>query len=113
MRSAFPQSAPVFDDSAPSSDEISRSRTSLTPPCSLMLKLFEGQRGPMHLGRLTKGEDAGRFVLLRELAAHEVQGAASEIDLARSIAHPKLLKLLGCVRSEGHTYLASEYVPGV
>lgn len=78
-----------------------------------MLKLFEGQRGPMHLGRLTKGEDAGRFVLLRELAAHEVQAMASEIDLARSIAHPKLLKLLGCVRSEGHTYLASEYVPGV
>ncbi|MDF3064400.1 MAG: Protein tyrosine and serine/threonine kinase, partial [Polyangiaceae bacterium] len=67
----------------------------------------------MHLGRLTKGEDAGRFVLLRDLSAHEVQEMASEIDLARSIAHPKLLKLLGCVRSEGHTYLASEYVPGV
>ncbi|RYZ08711.1 MAG: hypothetical protein EOO73_07615 [Myxococcales bacterium] len=113
MRSVFPQCAPAFDDSAPSSDENSRSHTSLTPPCSLMLKLFEGQRGPMHLGRLTKGEDAGRFVLLRDLTAHEVQAMASEIDLARSIAHPKLLKLLGCVRSEGHTYLASEYVPGV
>lgn len=78
-----------------------------------MLRLFQGQRGAVHLGRLTKGDDAGRFVLLRELAAHEVQLLATEIDLARSIAHPKLLKLIGCVRSERHTYLASEYVPGV
>jgi hypothetical protein len=113
MSSAFPQRAPAFDESAPSSDSVSQSRTSLTPPCSLMLKLFDGQRGAMHLGRLTKGDDAGRFVLLRELAAQEVQTLASEIDLARSIAHPKLLKLIGCVRSEGHTYLAGEYVPGV
>jgi hypothetical protein len=42
-----------------------------------------------------------------------VSSLASDVDMARSIAHPKLLKLLGFVRSEGRSYLASEYVPGM
>jgi hypothetical protein len=82
-------------------------------PCELLLKLFTGQRGAVHLGRLLRGEDAGRFVLLREVADAAVGTLASDVDIARSIAHPKLLKLLGVLRSEGNAYLASEYVPGV
>jgi hypothetical protein len=82
-------------------------------PCELLLKLFTGQRGAVHLGRLLRGGDAGRFVLLREVADAAVGTLASDVDIARSIAHPKLLKLLGVLRSEGHAYLASEYVPGV
>jgi hypothetical protein len=82
-------------------------------PCELLLKLFTGQRGAVHLGRLLRGEDAGRFVLLREVAESAVAPLASDVDIARSIAHPKLLKLLGVLRSEGDAYLASEYVPGV
>lgn len=84
-----------------------------TAPCELLLKLFTGRRGAVHLGRLLRGEDAGRFVLLREVAESAVSTLASDVDIARSIAHPKLLKLLGVVRSEGSAYLASEYVPGV
>ena len=82
-------------------------------PCELLLKLFTGKRGAVHLGRLLRGEDAGRFVLLREVAESAVANLASDVDMARSIAHPKLLKLLGVLRSEGDAYLASEYVPGV
>lgn len=82
-------------------------------PCELLLKLFTGQRGAVHLGRLLRGEDAGRFVLLREVSEAAVGPLASDVDIARSIAHPKLLKLLGVLRSEGDAYLASEYVPGV
>lgn len=82
-------------------------------PCELLLKLFTGQRGTVHLGRMLRGGDAGRFVLLREVAETAVSALASDVDIARSIAHPKLLKLLGILRSEGNAYLASEYVPGV
>lgn len=82
-------------------------------PCELLLKLFAGKRGAVHLGRLLRGEDAGRFVLLREVSESAVATLASDVDMARSIAHPKLLKLLGVLRSEGEAYLASEYVPGV
>jgi hypothetical protein len=82
-------------------------------PCELLLKLFTGKRGAVHLGRLLRGEDAGRFVLLREVAESAVDTLAADVDMARSIAHPKLLKLLGVLRSEGDAYLASEYVPGV
>src|SRR6187551_2369630 len=62
---------------------------------------------------MLRGDDAGRFVLLREVAESAVAALASDVDMARSIAHPKLLKLLGVLRSEGDAYLASEYVPGV
>jgi hypothetical protein len=86
---------------------------SSSAPCELLLKLFTGKRGAVHLGRLLRGEDAGRFVLLREVAESAVDSLASDVDMARSIAHPKLLKLLGVLRSEGNAYLASEYVPGV
>jgi len=82
-------------------------------PCELLLKLFTGQRGTVHLGRMLRGGDAGRFVLLREVAEVAGGSLASDVDIARSIAHPKLLKLLGVLRSEGNAYLASEYVPGV
>ncbi len=82
-------------------------------PCELLLKLFSDARGDAHLGRLLRGDDAGRFVLLRELTSAAEEPPASDVDLARSIAHPKLLKVLGFVRTAGKSYLASEYVPGV
>jgi hypothetical protein len=111
MPSGFPRPPSIAPSKAPGSG-VERS-PSLSAPCALILKLFEGQRGTVHLARLTKGEEAGRFVLLRELKAPEAAQLASDIDLARSIAHPQLLKLLGIVRSDDHVYLASEYVPGV
>lgn len=87
--------------------------SALSAPCSLLIKLFDGQRGLVHLARLTKGEDAGRVVLLREVETLHEPEFAADIDLARSIAHPRLLKLLGVIRDRDRLYLASEYVPGV
>src|SRR5450432_1313012 len=81
-------------------------------PCELLLKLFSGPRGDVHLARFMRGDDAGRFVMLREVAEASAVHLASSVDLARSIAHPKLLKLLGLIRTGGRTYLACEYVPG-
>lgn len=81
--------------------------------CALLLKLFEGQLGTMHLGRLTQGEDAGRIVLLRELGSPEANAIAAQIDIVRSITHPKLIKLLCLGQSDANTYLVSEHVPGV
>ncbi len=81
-------------------------------PCELLLKLFSGPRGEVHLARFMRGDDAGRLVMLREVADASAAHLAPSVDLARSIAHPKLLKLLGLVRSGGRAYLACEYVPG-
>jgi hypothetical protein len=81
-------------------------------PCELLLKLFTGPRGEVHLARFMRGDDAGRFVMLREVAEGAIGRLAPSVDWARSIAHPKLLKLLGLVRTGGRTYLACEYVPG-
>ena len=81
-------------------------------PCELLLKLFSGPRGDVHLARFMRGDDAGRFVMLREVAEASASQLAPSVDLARSIAHPKLLKLLGLIRTGGRTYLACEYVPG-
>ncbi len=82
-------------------------------PCAPLLKLFEGPLGAVHLGRLTQGEEAGRFVVLRELGAPQTNLVASEIDRARAMTHPKLVKLLCLGQAEACTYLVSEYVPGV
>src|SRR3978361_1904555 len=77
-----------------------------------MLKLFSGPRGDVHLARFVRGDDTGRFVILREVSEPSASRLSPSVDLARSIAHPKLLKLLGLVRTGGRSYLACEYVPG-
>ena len=84
----------------------------LSAPCELLLQLFSGPRGEVHLGRLMRGEDAGRFVMLREVGDSIAARLGPSVDLAAGIAHPKLLKLLGLVRAGGCAYLACEYVPG-
>jgi len=104
---ATPRSARSFIE------ESGEAMSALSAPCSLLIKLFDGQHGLVHLARLTKGEDAGRVVLLRELETLHEPEFAADIDLARSIAHPSLLKLLGVIRDRDRLYLASEYVPGV
>jgi hypothetical protein len=92
--------------------ESSQSTPLPSAPCELVLKLFSGPRGDVHLARFTGGDDAGRFVMLREVAEASASHLAPGVDLARSIAHPKLLKLLGLIRTGGRSYLACEYVPG-
>jgi hypothetical protein len=79
--------------------------------CEVLFELFRGPHGAVHLGRMLKGIDSGRFVTLREASELDAPKLLA-IDLARSLAHPRLLKLLGVVRSANGQHLASEYVPG-
>jgi hypothetical protein len=69
--------------------------------------------GAVQLGRFLKGRDAGRLVAMRRLAQPPSPDLASATDLARSIAHPSLAKLLGQIRCGNTWYLASEQISGV
>jgi hypothetical protein len=67
----------------------------------------------VQLGRLLNGHDAGRLVTLRRLTnsvSAELESAASR---ASKIAHPKLAKSLGILRSAEATFVASEHISGV
>lgn len=80
--------------------------------CEVLFELFHGPHGTVHLGRMLRGVDSGRLVVLRDVAVLDPAVLAA-VDLARSLAHPQLLKSLGAVRSASGPHLASEYVPGV
>lgn len=87
-----------------------------SPPsaqCEVLFKLFEGPTGWLKLGRLLKGHEAGRLVLLRETAEAHGASLSAAVDSARCIAHPNVSKLLGVVWVDGKPHLASEYVDGV
>ncbi len=79
----------------------------------VLFEMFNGALGSMHLGRLLKGHDAGRLVALRKLRGRASAELAAAADLARSVAHPNLIKLLGLVQESNSTYVASEYLSGV
>jgi hypothetical protein len=81
--------------------------------CEVLFELFQGDLGTVHLGRLLKGNDTGRIVMLRALASEPSTELASAVDVSRSIAHPRLAKVLGTVRGQDTWYLASEFIPGV
>jgi len=83
------------------------------PQCEVLFELFTGNLGAVQLGRFLKGRDAGRLVALRRLAQPPSPDLASATDLARSIAHPSLAKLLGQIRCGNVWYLASEQISGV
>jgi len=85
----------------------------LDAQCEALFELFTGTLGVLELGRLLKGSDAGRLVLLRKLAAAPSADLASASDLARSLAHPQLAKVLGIVHTQDAWYVASEYISGV
>jgi hypothetical protein len=84
-----------------------------TPQCEVLFELFQGDAGTVHLGRLLRGHDAGRIVALRALASEPSTELSSAVDVSRSIAHPRLTKVLGIVRGQDTWYLASEFIPGV
>jgi hypothetical protein len=80
----------------------------------VLFELFHGPLGVVELGRLLKGNDAGRVVVLRKLPGAPSPDLASATDLARSLAHPRLAKVLGILRGKDDAwYGASEYVAGV
>jgi hypothetical protein len=96
----------------PSPNELSQPTPSAQ--CEALFKLFEGPTGWLRLGRLLKGHEAGRLVLLRDAStAHDEVALSQAVDSARCIAHPNISKLLGIVWLDGSAQLASEYVDGV
>ena len=96
------------------SPTASSSQPTQSAQCEALFKLFDGPTGWLRLGRLLKGHEAGRLVLLREASAEHDEVALSQaVDSARCIAHPNITKLLGIVWLDGAPQLASEYVDGV
>ena len=81
--------------------------------CEVLFEAFAGKFGTIQLGRLLKGNDAGRLVALRKLTGKPSAELASATDLARSIVHPRLAKVLGIIRDGDGWYVASEYIAGV
>jgi hypothetical protein len=82
-------------------------------PCEILFELFEGPTGKTHLGRLLAGHEAGRLVALRQVSPERLDELRPIVDVARSIAHPRLAKVLGIVGAGGETHVAAEYVTGV
>ncbi len=84
-----------------------------TDACEILFDLHAGRTGTVRLGRLLKGRDAGRVVMLRPLSARVAGRIQPIVDRVRHISHPKLLKVIGAVRVGSQDYLASEYISGV
>ncbi len=82
-------------------------------PCETLFELFSTAHGSASVGRMLKGVDTGRFVLLREARVDLSVQALAAIDVSRSLAHPRFAKLLGAIRTADCHYVASEYIPGV
>jgi len=83
------------------------------PQSDVLFEMFNGALGSVHLARLLKGPDAGRLVTLRKLPLTQSEALTAAVDLARSVAHPKLIKVLGVVEEQNARYLASEHISGV
>jgi len=81
--------------------------------CQVLFELFGSPRGKVSLGRVSTGSEAGRVVMLREIKEGALPQVTPAFELAKSLAHPRLLKLLGVVSDRTHNYVASEYVPGL
>jgi serine/threonine protein kinase len=79
----------------------------------LLRSLSHGKLGPLALGRVSGESDAGRFVTLRSLPAADFAGLEVAVRRAASIAHPRLVKVLGLAWIDEVPYLASEYVDGL
>ncbi|HWZ89111.1 MAG TPA: hypothetical protein VNW92_09685 [Polyangiaceae bacterium] len=85
----------------------------LGAPCETLFELFSTTHSSASVGRMLKGIDIGRFVLLREARVDLSPQALAAIDVSRSLAHPRFAKVLGAIRTEDCHYVASEYIPGV
>ncbi len=79
----------------------------------VLFEMFNGSLGSVHLARLLRGHDAGRLVTLRKLPSTHSEELTAAADLARSVAHPKLAKVLGVIEEQNARYLASEHISGV
>lgn len=83
------------------------------PECEVLFDLFTDRLGAVQLGRLLSGHDAGRLVTLRRLAGSASAELESAASRASKIAHPKLAKSLGIMRSGEVSFVASEHISGV
>ncbi len=62
---------------------------------------------------MVRGTDLGRLVFLRSVEDSQTTDIRTHIDLARCVAHPSLLKVVGRVETPDRIYVASEYISGV
>jgi hypothetical protein len=83
------------------------------PECQVLFELFGSPRGKVSLGRLSSGKETGRIVMLRQIPEAALRQVTPAFELAKGLTHPRVLKLLGVVSDRTHSYVASEYVPGV
>ena len=79
----------------------------------LLRSLSQGQLGPLALGRASGQGDAARFVTLRALPLTDFARLEDAVCRAASIAHPRLVKVLGLAWVAEAPYLAAEYVEGL
>jgi hypothetical protein len=84
-----------------------------SPQCELLFDLFSGPRGRVHLGRMLQGPEPGRLVALREVSTSDAAALEASVTVARSVEHPKLLKVFGLLSAGGQHYLSSEYSAGI
>jgi hypothetical protein len=86
--------------------------TPVAQKCETLLLLFKGPSGTARVGRLLGGAEAGRTVLLREVAGLPDDQLIAEIGAVSMLAHPSLLKVLGLARSRKTQHIASEFIAG-
>src|SRR5688572_2279741 len=80
--------------------------------CEVLFELEARETGPIQLGRLLRGTNAGRLVVLRPVEATLLPACVRSVEASRGIAHPRLGKVLGFVSAGGQRYIASEYMEG-
>src|SRR3954468_18845471 len=93
---AAPRATPLPREAAPPLARVAQ-REAQT---DVLFEMFNGALGSVHLARLLKGNDAGRLVTLRKLPAACPEELTVAADLARSVAHPKLIKVLGIIEEQ-------------
>jgi hypothetical protein len=62
---------------------------------------------------MLRGTELGRLVFLRQVPDQHPANVRANIDMARCVAHPSLLKVVGRVETPQTTFIASEYISGV
>jgi class 3 adenylate cyclase len=98
---------------APADGEKAR-RAEAIGPYRLLRKLGEGGRGIIYQATTARGEICALKILHPRLAADPVQAALFRRQIAFSVAlrHPRIVKTHAGGESDGHLWLAGDYLPG-
>ncbi len=78
----------------------------------LLMELSHGRLGSLQLARAT-ARNAARQLVLRQVSSELVAPLQPSVRRASGVAHPRWLKTVGLVTTDGAAYVASEYVAGL